>query len=86
MKHASFLVKYFFLSVLQFSFGTRVTAKTTSLRGNAPSYAGEEIEFYSYSNMISFREVQLGTCIVNDSGLFECLINLDETRLIFTNL
>ena len=53
MKHASFLVKYFFLSVLLFGFGTRVTAKTTSLSGNAPSYAGEEIEFYSYSNMIT---------------------------------
>ncbi|MBL7110739.1 MAG: redoxin domain-containing protein [Bacteroidales bacterium] len=86
MKNSSFQLKYLFLTVLLIGFGSRATAETTKLSGNAPSYAGEEIIFYSYSNMISFREIQLGTCIVNDSGLFECSIDLDETRLIFTNL
>jgi hypothetical protein len=86
MKYSSFPIKYLVLAVLLSGTCAMVLAETTNLTGKAPSYAGEEIAFYSYSNMISFREVEIGSCFVNDSGLFECNIDLDETRLIFANL
>jgi len=59
---------------------------TTTLSGTAPSYAGDKLSFYSYSNMISFRQVLLAECEVSDSGIFECTFQQEETRLIFANL
>ncbi|KPK81879.1 MAG: hypothetical protein AMS27_15140 [Bacteroides sp. SM23_62_1] len=56
------------------------------IQGNAPSYAGEKLTFYTYSNMISFRETVVASCMVNDSGNFECRADIEEIRLIFTSL
>ncbi len=86
MKISSFPIKYIFLTLVMFGFGSRANSETTRISGNAPSYAGEKITFRSYSNMISFREIELGTCVVSDSGDFECTLDINNTRLIFTNL
>ena len=86
MKHTPFPIKIYILFLLMAITGTTVSAENTRLSGKAPSYAGQEITFYSYSNMISFREELLGSCTVNDSGEFEAAIDLEETRLVFINL
>jgi hypothetical protein len=55
-------------------------------QGKAVSYAGEKLVFLTYSDMISFREVEVASCMVSDSGNFRCSATLDETRLIFAKL
>lgn len=60
-------------------------ATTTILEGLAPTYAGDEFIFYTYSNMISFAETEVARCTVDDSGHFSCTIRFDETRFIFVN-
>lgn len=64
----------------------KIIATETIIQGNAPSYAGEELTFYTYSNLVSFKESVVASCMVNDSGDFECKANLEEIRLIFTRL
>ena len=59
---------------------------TAVLEGSAPTYAGDELIFHTYSNMISFRETEVARCTVDDSGNFACPVSLDDTRLIFINL
>jgi len=86
MAHSFFPVKYLFITMLLSGAISFINAEKVYLNGKAPSYAGEEIVFYSYSNMISFREVKMTGCTVNDSGFFECQIDLEKTRLVFTNL
>ncbi len=58
----------------------------TILKGRNPEYAGDTLVFLGYSNMVSFTEEEMGKCTVSDSGLFECMITLSETRHIFTHL
>jgi len=74
------------LTFLYFSGIYESTAARTIIKGRAPSYTGEKLVFYTYSNLISFEEIVLSECMVNDSGDFECMAELEEVRLIFTNL
>jgi thiol-disulfide isomerase/thioredoxin len=61
-------------------------ASVTVFQGKAVSYAGEKLVFLTYTDMISFREAEVASCTVSDSGNFSCTATLDETRLIFTKL
>ena len=76
------------LSLLLFALTSEISAGTseTVFQGKAVSYAGEKLVFLSYSDMISFREIEVASCIVSDSGEFKCTASLDETRLIFLKL
>lgn len=56
------------------------------LKGKKADYAGDTLVFLGYSNMISFHEEELGRCVVDDSGFFECRIPLIETRHVFNYL
>ena len=56
------------------------------ITGTSQAYAGDSIVFLSYTNMITFSEKELATCIVGDSGSFECTLQLDEPTLIFSHL
>ena len=79
--------KYILLLIWLNATGMNITtAAETIIRGKAPSYTGEELVFYTYSNLVSFKESVVASCMVNDSGDFECIANLDEIRLIFTRL
>ncbi len=59
---------------------------TVKITGKSPDYAGDSLVFYSYSNMITFNEKEIASCIVGDSGVFECTLTLEEPRLIFSHL
>jgi len=56
------------------------------ITGRSPDYAGDSLKFFGYSNMITFSEKELTSCIVGDSGVFECTLSLDEPRLVFSHL
>ncbi len=59
---------------------------TVIITGRSPGYAGDSITFFRYSNMITFNENEMASCLVSDSGDFECTLTLDEPRLIFSHL
>ncbi|MFC2115898.1 peroxiredoxin family protein [Bacteroidota bacterium] len=56
------------------------------IKGKAGDYSGDTLIFQTYSNMVSFREMEIGKCAVDDSGFFECSIPLKETQHIFAHL
>ncbi len=86
MNMKQFKLRNIFAGILIVSWIVPGNAAPTTLGGTALSYAGEKLSFYSYSNMISFRQVLMAECEVSDSGLFKCTFQLEETRLIFANL
>ncbi len=61
-------------------------ATEVSITGRAADYSGETLVFYSYSNMISFTQEEEGSCMVGDSGVFSCSMDLEATRLVYTSL
>jgi peroxiredoxin len=74
----------FFLFLITLTVPSRATQ--TVIQGKAPSYAGEKLIFLTYSDMISFREIPVASCIVSDSGQFKCVAELEEIRLLFLKL
>ena len=56
------------------------------LEGQAPSYAGETITFYRYSDYITRDTTHLVTTPFDGRGNFTCKIALNQTSQIFTNL
>lgn len=54
--------------------------------GNAPSYKGDEIVFYAFSDFITATETEVGRCKVSDNGSFTCSIKILETTYVFSYL
>lgn len=77
-----------FSSILLFSllFSSNTLLAQVKLLGNAPSYKGEELIFYSFSDMITQTEEELARCKVATDGKFSCELKIDETTYIFSNL
>lgn len=61
-------------------------AQPVSLTGKSKSYAGEEIVFYHYSDLITLTEEELGRCKVGNDGTFNCQIKVNETTYLFSHL
>jgi peroxiredoxin len=57
-----------------------------TLTGNEPDYSGDEITFFSYSDLISQQEMELCSTKVSENGDFKCSFSIDQTRKIFTEL
>jgi peroxiredoxin len=66
-------------------YGHAVGAIVT-ITGKSIDYAGDSLVFFSYSNMITFSEKEIASCLVGDSGVFKCNLTLEEPRLIFSHL
>jgi len=73
------------LFCLLFGYG-QTQGATVIITGKSPDYAGDSLAFFSYSNMITFNEKEMASCLVSDIGDFECSFTLDEPRLIFSHL
>jgi peroxiredoxin len=56
------------------------------LEGNAPSYAGQELVFYQYSDYITQTEEVVGRCKVDKKGNFSCDLKVDEITFVFSYL
>ncbi|RPH33126.1 MAG: TlpA family protein disulfide reductase [Bacteroidales bacterium] len=61
-------------------------AQPVSITGLSKSYAGEEIVFYHYSDLITMTEEEIGRCRVESSGAFSCQIKVNETTYLFSHL
>ncbi|HPJ46034.1 MAG TPA: TlpA disulfide reductase family protein [Tenuifilaceae bacterium] len=66
-------------------FSQNLTAQVT-VTGNAPTYAGDDITFYRYSDLITQTEEKIGNCKVGNTGDFKCKLNIDETSFVFSYL
>ena len=60
--------------------------RPTTIKGEAPEYAGQEIEFLAMDDIISGTEVKLGKTAIDQTGKFELKINLTETTQLFCYL
>jgi peroxiredoxin len=78
----SLLILFFILTV---PIIPSISAETI-FQGKVVSYGGEKLDFLTYSDMISFREMTIASCTISDSGDFKCTAGLEETRLIFIRL
>ncbi|HBF89184.1 MAG TPA: hypothetical protein DDX39_11130 [Bacteroidales bacterium] len=74
----------FFLFYFLFNFAS--ISQNVSLYGYAPSYKGEEIVFSTFSDLITNTVENIGSCRVDSVGNFSCVLNLNETKEVFTDL
>lgn len=63
--------------------GLQATAKTTTISGNAPTFAGKTIALRTYSEQILNEEEELGQATVGADGNFKFEVELDKTRQVF---
>jgi peroxiredoxin len=63
-------IKLFFILCCLFSF-QYIAAQDIKIKGQAVDYAGEELRFYTYSDLITYTEETLFRCTVDDKGNFE---------------
>jgi peroxiredoxin len=81
MKHYRFSFFLFF----EFLFSISVYSQVT-LTGNAPTYAGKEIIFKTFSDPFTGDEKIIGSCIVGLNGDFSTILPIEETTYIFSHL
>ncbi len=65
---------------------TSTASAQVVLKGIAPSYRGEELIFYHYSDLITRTEEPIGKCKVAHDGQFSCSLDVDETTYLFSYL
>lgn len=61
-------------------------AQPAIISGTSKSYAGDEITFYRYSDLITNTEEELGKCKFDANGSFRCELKLNETSFVFSHL
>jgi len=79
------LKKSILLSLLLFSQLT-VFSQSAVITGISESYAGDEITFYHYSDLITNTEEELGSCKFDSKGSFRCEIKISETTFLFSHI
>jgi len=65
---------------------TKIYAQPVTISGTSKSYAGDEIVFYRYADLITMAEEEMGRCKVENNGAFSCQIKTDETIYLFSHL
>jgi peroxiredoxin len=61
-------------------------ANPVTFHGNAPEYAGQLLQLFSWQDCLLPTEKELGRDTVNSDGRFSLTIELDQTRLVFFHL
>ncbi|MHC1702829.1 MAG: TlpA family protein disulfide reductase [Tenuifilaceae bacterium] len=79
------LKKSILISILLFS-QFAVFAQSAVITGISESYAGDEITFYHYSDLVTNTEEELGRCKFDSNGSFRCEIKISETTFLFSHL
>ncbi len=73
---------FIFLFVLFF----QLNGQNVHISGKIPSYAGDEITFYTFKDPVSFLERKVANTTVNDSGEFSISFQTSEVIKIFAYL
>lgn len=73
------------LILLTFLIGN-VFAQNVTIRGNAPTYAGDEFVFRAYSDLITKTEIILSSCQVDENGDFSVNFPISETTQTFVDM
>jgi len=68
------------------SFLNLIEAQQVTIKGNAKSYAGDELIWKCYDDQITFEEKALSKAIVDKNGDFTFKIEINETILSFIHL
>jgi len=63
-----------------------LAAQPVTIKGSSLAYAGEEISFYRYSDLITMSEEEVGKCTVQSDGAFNCPLKISETTFLFSHL
>lgn len=63
-----------------------VFAQPVTIKGLSQPYAGDEIVFYRYSDLITMSEEEVGKCTVESNGAFNCQLKINETTFLFSHL
>lgn len=63
--------------------GFLIHSQTSIIRGSAPSYGGDELNFFRYKNYITYTIEQYTSCKVNKNGDFSCEIDVSEIAEVF---
>lgn len=71
---------------LSFLIAGQTRAQEVNVRGNAPSYAGDQLVFYAYSDFITNTEIEVGRCEVNNNGQFNCQLKILDITMVFSYL
>jgi peroxiredoxin len=76
-------MKRLFFSVLVFTvFLTPGLGQTTLITGNAPGAEGKTIRWFRYGDLLTFREEQIASALVDSAGEFSLSADPGETRYI----
>ncbi|MBN2681312.1 MAG: redoxin domain-containing protein [Bacteroidales bacterium] len=75
------LITVVFVFLLNFAF-----AQTTTIRGKAPSYAGDKIEVYTYSDYVTMEKLPIGNLNFDSDGNFRLTVETKDITLIFLDL
>ena len=74
-------------SILSFLlFSINLYSQNVTISGNAPTYAGDSLFFYTYSDLITYKEKKICECKVSQNGKFLCKFDVDKTKYIFAPL
>ncbi|MBN2273454.1 MAG: TlpA family protein disulfide reductase [Bacteroidales bacterium] len=80
------MVRYFIYITFLILSADLLQAQPVIICGNAPSYAGEELVFYTLADHISQTEKELKRCKIDSSGDFHLEIQAVETMQVYANL
>ncbi len=80
------MYKGFIFICFLFCFSSLIDAQQVTIKGNAKSYAGDELSWYCYDDQITFEEKELGRAKVSENGDFIVRIDIKETILSFIHL
>ncbi len=79
------IIKTFYLVCLLL-LSPQLFAQPIVVSGVSKSYAGDEIVFYRYADLITMAEEEMGRCKVDKSGAYSCQIKTSETVYLFSHL
>ena len=77
-------LQFLILSFLLFSINLQ--SQIVTIKGNALSHAGDSLIFYTYSDLVTYKEKQVCKCQVSQNGNFLCKFEIKNTKYIFAPL
>ncbi|MBE9467226.1 MAG: redoxin domain-containing protein [Bacteroidetes bacterium] len=79
-------MKIKFLIIFFLLFAINLHSQNVTIKGNAPSHAGDSLIFYTYSDLITYKEKKVCECKVCQNGDFLFKLEIENTKYIFAPL